>query len=95
MSIQKLSESVPFAMKDYPCDSCTWLRESDVLRGTGTGLTFSELRAVAIAKSHNWMILKGERYDKQINKQDGDLYVFRSIPAMLSICHKLDLFSDC
>ena len=95
MSIIGLRSMKPLAMKDYDCDASVWLRNDGVIHGRGTGLTFAELRAVATARSHGWKILKGEKYIKQINIQDGDLMTYRAIPAMDAICQRLDMYADC
>lgn len=83
----------PKAKKDYHCDACHHLRESwndaDI-----SDLPNDEREAIELAKSHNWRILKGEKYVCQTGVYDGQYFTFRGIPAIVDICHKYELFPD-
>ncbi len=94
MSLLMLSEQMPVARKDYPCIASIWLREMG-FHGTGTNLSFTEFRSIIKARSHGWKILKGEKYVKQNNIQDGKMVVYRAIPEIHEICLKFDCYSDC
>ena len=87
-----LSDRTPKARKDYACEAAHWLTESGIIYEGQ--LTFSELRAVVIAKRKKWKILKGEIYCYQANIWDGDFCTFRAIPAIHEICLKHDLYHE-
>lgn len=53
-----------------------------------------EQEAYNLAKEHNFRILKGERYIKQISIYDGSYGTFRGIPAIVDMCHKYELFPE-
>lgn len=90
MCVEVIKESNPKARKDYYCDSCEWLKESSIL--FEKTLTFAEYREVVRAKRNGWKIKKGDIYNYQFNKADNEVYTFRSIPAIMKICIKYDLF---
>tara|TARA_R110001632_G_scaffold136095_1_gene251644 strand:- start:67 stop:342 length:276 start_codon:yes stop_codon:yes gene_type:complete len=83
MSIQVLSESTPKARKDHDCMASDFILASG---SDGFGYSFAELRVIAKAKKHNYKIVKGQKYIKQNNKADGELYTFKAIPEMHQIC---------
>lgn len=85
------SRTVKAARKDYDCDACNFIRDA---LGNGCRFTFSEMRAIVKAKHNNWKILKGESYINSAMLNDGDFYVFRSIPEIEQICQTYDLY-DC
>lgn len=87
-----LSEKTPKARKDYNCDAADWLINSGIIYEGQ--LSFSELRAVAIAKRKKWKILKGETYLYQANIWEGDFCTFKAIPAIHDICIKHDLYRE-
>jgi hypothetical protein len=86
-----LSNSTPIARKEHNCDACYWLNS---LGWEGCGLSFSELRSVAKAKRNKWKIIKGQKYFKQGNVQDGELRSFKAIPEIHDICIKYDYYYD-
>jgi hypothetical protein len=88
--IRVISESEPTARKDHDCDSCDWL-----CNGFGyVDFSFSDLRNIAKAKKQHWKIKKGQKYQKQINVCDGEIYTFKSIPEIHEICIKHDLYAE-
>lgn len=58
-------------------------------------MTFSEWRAIARLKANGWKILKGQAYHLQVNKMDGEIYSFKSLPEISAICFKYHLYPDC
>ena len=84
-----LSESTPKARKDYDCDACTWLINSDI---DGQGFTRPELRSISAARKNKWRIAKGQKYLRQNNVFDGAIRTFKAIPEIDAICHKYDLY---
>lgn len=88
--IRVIQDTNPKANRDHDCESCTWLLNSCIL--LEGELTFSEYRDVVKAKRNKWKIKKGEIYNKQVNVYEGEIYTFKSIPAIVNICHKYDLF---
>ena len=91
MSIEIIHESRPIARKNYHCDACNFLFEFDPCE---LGLTFAEKREVVKARQKRYKILKGERYIRQFNKDGGDAWTFRAIPAIDKICQKYDLYIE-
>lgn len=82
------------ARKEYECVASLWI-ECLSRYDLNNMLTFSEKRAYLIAKSHGFKVLIGEPYVKQVQVDDcGDLFVYRAIPAMNSICYDYDLFEQ-
>ena len=91
MGITVLSESIPTARKDHECMACDFILASGI---SGFGYSFSELRLIAKAKAKakGYKILKGQKYIRQNNIFDGELYTFKAIPEMHDICIKHELY---
>lgn len=83
MSIEVLDHSEPTARKEHNCNACEFILNCGV---TGFGYSFSELRLIAKAKKQSFKIAKGQKYIRQRNKFDGQLYTFKAIPEMHQIC---------
>ena len=92
MGARNISTKLLKARKDHPDDSAHWINEDFNYLRSGKKLTFSELRAIAELKANNWMIKKGQLYERQYNVQDGETFTFKSLPAIVKICQKLDLY---
>ena len=88
--IEVLSESTPKANKDHDCDACVWVLNQGI---DGMGFTRPELRALSAARKNKWKIVKGQRYIRQNNKLDDNLYTFKCLPAIHAICLKYDLYA--
>jgi hypothetical protein len=84
-----ISESRPTARKEHDCGACEWLLAYGV---NGMGYSFSELREVVKAKRNNWKIMKGQKYVRQTNTFEGQLYTFKVIPEIHNICLKYNLY---
>lgn len=87
--ITVLSESTPVARKEHRCDACEWILSAGI---GGMGFSISEKRAIVKAKRNNWKIVKGQKYFRQSNIQDGDLVTFKAIPELHELCLKHDLY---
>lgn len=87
------SEKIVTARKDYTCDACEWLSNSDD-DYRNAGFTFAEYRAIAKAEKQKCMIKKGEKYVFQRGVYDGAFYTSRSIPAIGEICSKYGYYDD-
>jgi hypothetical protein len=85
--ITVLSESEPIARKQHNCSACEFILDCGV---HGFGYTFAELRLIAKAKRNNYKIVKGQKYLKQNNVCDGEIYTFKAIPEMHELCLKYD-----
>ncbi len=83
-----LSHRTPVAKKDYSCDACVWIFESDYRHG----LTISEYRSIVKAQRNGCKIRAGEKYIYQASINYGDFCTFRAIPAIFDICIKYDMF---
>lgn len=93
--VEVISSIDRVAIKDYEDSAGVWIKESlSDIRSCGE-LTFSELKQIAILKAKNWKILKGEKYNYSVCKQDGELYVFRCNKAINAICNKLNMYQYC
>lgn len=92
MSARNISTQILIARKDHRDDSADWLlQDFSYIRSSGR-LTFSELRTIAHLKANNWMIKKGQLYERQYNEQDGETFTFKTLPAIGKICTKLGLY---
>ena len=78
-----LSESTPIARKEHDCMASEFIFNSGI---NGFGYSFAELRVIAKAKKNKFKIVKGQKYTKQNNKYNGELYTFKAIPEMHQIC---------
>ena len=87
MGARNISTKLVKARKDHRDDSRYFIEEVRYSKK----LSFSEWRAIAELKANNWMIKKGQIYERQYNEMDGDTYTFKSLPAIVKICQKLDL----
>jgi hypothetical protein len=88
--IEVISESKPVARKKYRCDACEYVL-NEVNQGT---FTIAEYRLIVAAKRNGYAIVPGQQYIKQFNKDGGDTYTFRGIPAMHDLCVKYDLYPE-
>lgn len=93
--VENISTTLQRARKEYRDDSAEYILEClpDIAKGNFK-LTFSELRAIARLKASNWKILKGQVYERQVNKMDGELYVLRTLPEIGKMCHKHGMYPD-
>tara|TARA_R110000772_G_scaffold8649_1_gene28710 strand:+ start:644 stop:916 length:273 start_codon:yes stop_codon:yes gene_type:complete len=87
--ITVLSESEPIARKQHNCMACEFILNCGV---NGFGYTFAELRLIAKAKRNNYNVVKGQKYIRQNNICDGEIYTFKAIPEMHELCLKHDLY---
>ncbi len=87
--IRVLSESTPTARKPHDCMASEFILAHGV---NGNGYSFSELRVVAKAKKNKFKIVKGQKYIRQNNTFEGELYTFKAIPEMHQICIDHDLY---
>jgi hypothetical protein len=88
--VQTIYRRTSIARCDYECQASLFLQEPifDIMHE----LTFAQKRAIVIARSKGWKILKGEQYIYQFNKQEGLTFYFRAIPAIHQICVQFDLY---
>lgn len=91
MSIKVLSESLPTAKKEHECMACDFILAHGV---DGFGYSLAEKRQLVIARRNKYRIKKGEKYIKQNNAFEGELYTFNAIPEMHDICLKHDLYEQ-
>ena len=91
MGITVLSESRPIARKEHECMACDFILASGI---NGFGYSFSELSLIVKAKRKGYKISKGDKYIRQNNVFDGELYTFKAIPEMHDICVKYELYEQ-
>ena len=87
--IRVLSEQTPTARKEHECMASEFIYNLGI---NGCGYSFAELRIIAKAKRNKYKIIKGQKYIRQNNKYNGELYAFKAIPEMHEICLKHDLY---
>jgi hypothetical protein len=92
MSFRNLKSEIHTARKNYRCDACNWLEIEELRRNFH--LTISEWRSIIKARNNGYKILKGEKYEYNVNIQDGDFQVFRCIPEINDICLKYELYPE-
>lgn len=87
-----LSNSTPVARKTYTCNACEWIDNTELWKEET--LTYAELRAIVKARRNKFCIVPGQRYMRQVQVIDGQLWTFRAIPEMHVICLKYDVYED-
>ena len=93
--IEVIKEYIRVAKKDHRDDSAEWIQNGLLdHRPIGEGLSFTDWRCIAQLKAKGWKIKKGQTYIEQHNKQDGKIYVFRTLPEILKICIKHKLYVE-
>lgn len=88
--VRVISEKNRVARKDYADDSWDVLSQCNL---TGM-LSFSERKAIVLFKKAGCWIRKGDTYIEQRNVYDGHIYTFRTLPALMNICSKYDLYPE-
>lgn len=88
------STNVKSARKNHNCSACEWLLYGGSFQDLADNypLTYAEKRELVKAKQNKYEIQKGEPYLKQFNKNEGQVYYFKSIPAIHQICCKYNLY---
>lgn len=87
-----ISESRPIARIYHHCMASEWILEGDPQ--LPRLLSFSECRALVVARRDNWEIKKGSRYIRQVCKYEGELFTFKARPELHEICLKHNLYLD-
>lgn len=88
--METISETRPRARKNHICNACEWINR-DL---SNCQMTFSEAKEYVKAMRNGFKIKKGELYVKQFNKDGGDTWTYKAIPAMHAIAIKYDVFDD-
>lgn len=86
-----ISETNPIARKAYECNACYYVR---MLASGDVDFSIADLRKIVLARRDGWKILPGQRYNKQVQKFEGELVVVRSRPEIMEICHRHKLYGD-
>ena len=86
---------IKFAMKDYHCDACDYIRQHGSFNELcqQNSLSFAEKRSLIRAKQNKYKVIKGDSYIRQFLNQDGETYEFKAIPEIHSICVKYDIYN--
>lgn len=90
-----ISESRPKAKKVHDCMAYEWLDNSGDISDLINLMTFSEKRAIVIARRNHGKILPGQEYVRQFMDWDGEKGTYRAIPKIHAICSKYNVFEDC
>jgi hypothetical protein len=94
MGVRNICTKIYKARKDHNDDSAFLIVEAlDYIRSCKR-LTFTEMRAIAELKANVWKIKKGQLYEAQFNEMDGEIYTFKTLPAIAAICRKLRLYDE-
>lgn len=88
MGFEIIKDYTMQARKDYRCDACDAMLQSMVYPDD---FDADDLEVLKKADEAGWMIKKGEIYDKQVNKIDGEINTFRCRPEVFQIYLKYDL----
>ncbi len=84
-----VSQNIRKARKVHDCMAYEWLSNCvDSLRG----FSFTEKRAIVLARRNGGKILHGEEYLEQCISEDGIIRRFKAIPAIHKICIDHDLY---
>lgn len=88
--MQLIRESIRTAKKRHVCDACFW-----IINGLhDVEWTISELRQVVKARRNGYMIVPGDKYIEQIQKDGGDFIVFKALVEMDKLCWKHGLYPE-
>lgn len=87
-----LSDTVHIARKTYTCNACEWIVGDVVDNLHDYKFACAELREIVKARRNRWQIVPGQLYRKVVEVVDGDLSVWRVIPAIDAICRKHDIY---
>ena len=90
--IELISVSEHVARKQYTCNACEWVDNVLLEYRHEYDLTCAELREIVKARRNNWQIVPGQRYIREVQKYEGELLVWRAIPAIHAICLKYDIY---
>lgn len=86
-----ISETNPIARKAYECNACYYVR---ILGDGDVDFTITDLRKIVQARRDGWKILPGQRYNKQVQKFEGEIVTVRSRPEIMDICLRYELDED-
>lgn len=89
--ITVLSESTPIARKDHRCIACEWVFDAG---HNIEDFSMREKRLLVKARKNKYKIVKGQKYIRQGNIQDGELYTFKAIPEIHQICLDHDIYCE-
>lgn len=92
--MQILSDSLHRSKKDRDCNASHFVRQYLDDCPTYTGISFSDLRHIVLARQNNWKIKAVDIYRSYVIKQDGEIYRLGEIPEMARICTKYELWPD-
>jgi len=94
MSYQRtISVNYPVARKNYGCGACDWITEQ--LDDLVPYLSFTEKRAVVIARMNGWRIMKGEKHIRAtIVGCEGELYTWRGIIDIDKLCKNHNVYEN-
>lgn len=86
------------ARKNYGCDACVWVTESDVLENEHwlNELSFAEKRAIVKARKNGWRVMKGDKcLIHTLVSCDGKLIMtWRAIPEIHTINSNHCMYED-
>lgn len=92
MSIEVIQHKELRARKEYDCQASDYLKEG--LQYVKGEISFSDLRIISKIQAENHKILKGQKYIKQFNKQDGLIYNWIARKDSYDLCVKYNLFDS-
>lgn len=94
--VEIIKETFPVARKQYVNEGYEWIINLNDVSHLKPKPSFAELRLmVSIIRKHKFKkIEKGEKYIKQVNKYDGDVYIYWSNIECHKLCCKYDLFPE-
>ena len=75
-------------------DSAVYLVEAMDFIRLGRKMTYRERRAVAELKANDWYIKKGQVYVQQWCEMEGTRYCFYTLPHILRICVKYNIYGE-
>jgi hypothetical protein len=76
------------ARKNHVCDACSALIDGMVYPDD---FNSEEVEILRPAFEAGWNIKKGEIYERQTNKMDGEIYTFKARPEVLPIYFKYNM----
>ncbi len=90
-----LSKAIRTARKEYSCNACEWIFNSDIMTEPSYfEVTFTDKRKLVKIRNERGKILKGTKYLDYNIKDGGELFNVKARIDANEICQTYELYSD-
>ena len=94
MQVKLIASRAQKARIDRRDDSAEFLVEAMHFVRLGGKMSFRERRMIAELKANDWYIKKGQVYVQQWCEMEGVKYCFYTLPHILRICIKYNIYGE-